>query len=882
LCWGVWFPQTLRWYVETFCSDTKDQGDSLDQDKTREQAGLDAAARLIILVGLLIPAIVTALALVLDLLLLPGRWGAVSWSAVAVGSFIGIVGGVVLGLGISLVRGAAMGFSLGVGIAIAAGVGFGVGLGVAVGLPYAVVCGAVGGAAFGLPYGWTFNVAMGVTSGGVSKSESGATLTAVCLGAFGVTSGVGLALLSGVLLTPSFGSAFAVVALTLMLRPGGWVLGSVAMRTTTHGTHWWPICVSPLPLPGLASRIVAWLNIDRQQAVLNINELTTFTMQQLPASAAIRQNLEGITGNGVIPATSQFLEDLRDWDLLRLATAPVGYTLKSMLPPLLTISRSQTGRLEFGWFELNVTPDSTPVKATVSGFLRLYDRRPNRAVQVFENVQDVQGGPEMRDLSQTLLVCAAAESPTGIAALDLPDTPGEAVRPSAWQAVGRLKDVVRDVATVQHAASRAARAVALNRALGTLTNLIENTDRLPGAECGILCGIADRWRGLLLSVADKATEAEDMKPVINPYVVGDPVVGPRFVGREEVMRKLEDLWIVGAHIQSVVLYGHRRTGKTSILRNMDERLGAGVRVAYVNLLQTSDVADVILAICDAVSTAIESVTSPPDAELLDHPYAGLRRFLLLAAREIGEDDGLVIALDEFEKLEILIRRGKIPEDFLEFLRGLVQMAPRIGFAFAGLHTLEEMTADYFHPFFGSVVPIPIGFLSLAAAKEVLANPPTDEFLLTYDDDALHSIHCLTSGQPYLVQLIGFHLVQRYNESVFQAATDHEPVLTLDNVRAVAESEELYRQGRYYFAGVWEQSTRGRSEQEKLLECLAAEPEGIELSSIARQIKRPEKDVLVDLRILKRYDVVWEQEGRWRVLVELFRRWIARRCESVGV
>jgi hypothetical protein len=33
------------------------------------------------------------------------------------------------------------------------------------------------------------------------------------------------------------------------------------------------------------------------------------------------------------------------------------------------------------------------------------------------------------------------------------------------------------------------------------------------------------------------------------------------------------------------------------------------------------------------------------------------------------------------------------------LRGMVQMSPKIAFALAGLHTLEEMTEDYFNPFF---------------------------------------------------------------------------------------------------------------------------------------------------------------------------------------
>jgi hypothetical protein len=70
-----------------------------------------------------------------------------------------------------------------------------------------------------------------------------------------------------------------------------------------------------------------------------------------------------------------------------------------------------------------------------------------------------------------------------------------------------------------------------------------------------------------LQVASEVGEISITKPVTNPYVVGDPVQGNLFVGREDVLRQLEELWVIGHHLQSVVLYGHRRMGKTSILLN---------------------------------------------------------------------------------------------------------------------------------------------------------------------------------------------------------------------------------------------------------------------------------------------------------------------------
>ncbi|MEY3302951.1 MAG: hypothetical protein RLZZ139_1324, partial [Cyanobacteriota bacterium] len=53
-------------------------------------------------------------------------------------------------------------------------------------------------------------------------------------------------------------------------------------------------------------------------------------------------------------------------------------------------------------------------------------------------------------------------------------------------------------------------------------------------------------------------------PISNPYIIGDPVLGNHFIGREKIIRQLKELWIIDTSPQSVLLYGHRRMGKTSI------------------------------------------------------------------------------------------------------------------------------------------------------------------------------------------------------------------------------------------------------------------------------------------------------------------------------
>ena len=55
--------------------------------------------------------------------------------------------------------------------------------------------------------------------------------------------------------------------------------------------------------------------------------------------------------------------------------------------------------------------------------------------------------------------------------------------------------------------------------------------------------------------------------------------------------------------------------------------------------------------------------------------------------------------------ELLDRSEALTRDALGVLRGYIQAHAQIAFAFAGSHTLEEMTADYQEPLYTSAIPL---------------------------------------------------------------------------------------------------------------------------------------------------------------------------------
>ncbi|NET73971.1 MAG: ATP-binding protein, partial [Sphaerospermopsis sp. SIO1G2] len=197
----------------------------------------------------------------------------------------------------------------------------------------------------------------------------------------------------------------------------------------------------------------------------------------------------------------------------------------------------------------------------------------------------------------------------------------------------------------------------------------------------------------------------------------------------------------------------------------------------------------------------------------------------------------------------------------------------VAFAFAGLHTLDKITGDYFHPFFGSVIQIHVGFLSHGLTRRILTNPAIEDFPLGYTSAAEDKIYELTHGQPYLVQLIGFHLVRLYNDFVFEKGKTRTNMFDVEDVEKVVNRREFFTRGSNYFNGVWRQAGEHGNTQKLILISLAKSPQGLSLNELVELTEIDIDYLLENLEILKAHDVIAENEGKWIIIIELFRRWV---------
>ncbi|WP_156093053.1 AAA family ATPase [Planktothrix serta] len=670
---------------------------------------------------------------------------------------------------------------------------------------------------------------------------------------------------------------WALGALILILRPLEWALSSIfnllLYSNKLKGIYF--IKVTPIPIINLAKKIKKWLLHDWETGLHNANQLLEYTLQYESVVQGISHALSELPQEHIIFRTSQLTNYPYDWTVIQLIFKKLNHLaeqnnvnknilIQDTLNNYLVASNATKG---FWYLHESAVVGDNGISLEIN-FIE-------ESVKAFTQIRSLPYGEELYILAQTLAAFANAGELAVVTLLRLPAIPQEPIlRTSTWEVINSLHQVVQVFREIQSKVSYAVRLSALKRALIELDSVQGKVDLLPEAERFLIKYIVSTWQDSLKRVNTQLEKFSINAPVENPYIIGDPVQGRSFVKRQDILKKIEEVWVSNKQLQSIVLYGHRRMGKTSILQNVSTCLDEKVKLAYVNLLTVGNsiqgVGEVLMAIADSLSDTLQ-IPPPDDESLINLPYRTFERYLKQIETQLG-DTGLIIALDEFEQIEELIKSDRIPKDFMGVLRGMVQMSPKIAFALAGLHTLEEMTEDYFNPFFASIIPIRVSFLERATCRYLLANP-SEDFPLDYKPDALDYIYDLTAGQPYLVQLIGFLLVRRYNDQVFELGNNRDPMFTIADVDGIINQPEFYQNGRYYFTGVWQQAGEGSLGQQNIIKAIAPHPTGLDFNTLQTVTNLDSNSLQNALDTLSRHDVIIETDNHWRIIVELFRRWV---------
>jgi hypothetical protein len=292
------------------------------------------------------------------------------------------------------------------------------------------------------------------------------------------------------------------------------------------------------------------------------------------------------------------------------------------------------------------------------------------------------------------------------------------------------------------------------------------------------------------------------RQIDNPYTYGLPLEpdAPTYVEREDVSEFIRRHTANVANRRVLALVGGRRTGKTTILKQLPERVeNKQYLPVFVDLQGFADpgLENFFLMLSRSISRGLRRykirVATLKRADLGDSPQQAFEELYLARVLEaIGPDRVVLLAIDEFDALAQLVREGILPRSVFGYLRHLMQHEPQLAFILAGTHNMIESISSYASEFFNIAQIQRIGYLS-REATEALIQDPVRPYGVVYDPLAVEEIIGLTACHPFFTQMLCYILIERCIET-------ERNYVSVQDVRS--SEQELLQKGSPHLEFIW--------------------------------------------------------------------------------
>ena len=372
----------------------------------------------------------------------------------------------------------------------------------------------------------------------------------------------------------------------------------------------------------------------------------------------------------------------------------------------------------------------------------------------------------------------------------------------------------------------------MNVALACLTNNTDDSlvfkvlwraETLAGQQVGGSSEIA-------IKLSKQKSEFKSFKLASNPYVTGSPLEPKSgamvFYGRDNLIQQMVRQIETQGNV--ILLEGNRRAGKTSILKHLE-----GVDtipnwlVVYCSLQGAEGAsgavgvptAEVFREIARTIASAITKLKIDvplPDGKIIlagkpalgiarackqgigeDSPFIDFREYLEVILSILEEKDlGIVLMLDEFDKLQEGIDNGVTSPQVPENLRYLIQNYPRFSAVLTGSRRLKRLREEYWSALYGLGTNLAVTALDTDSAEKVVKEPVKD--FIAFSNEAVALILELTARQAYLIQKV-------CNRIFDYAATKGIHSIKSEDVLHIAS--ELV-QADEHFASLWDYAKLG--------------------------------------------------------------------------
>jgi len=250
----------------------------------------------------------------------------------------------------------------------------------------------------------------------------------------------------------------------------------------------------------------------------------------------------------------------------------------------------------------------------------------------------------------------------------------------------------------------------------------------------------------------------------SPYIAGKPIqTSEMFFGRQDTLD-----WVTnnlgGAYQQNVlVIYGERRIGKTSILYRLEASPPTPRHICILFNLELAAPRSVGKFLYDMAYEIYRGlrkrnilIPKPTMQEYEQDAEDRFRQFCEDLEGYIG-DQIVVLMVDEFGILLEKVHKGELPQDTLNYVRGIIQHVKNLTFIFVGAHLVRKELQDQNSILFNMAKVLKLGYLAPNEAEQLIRKPVAG--YLDYADPVVGKIRATTACHPYFIQYICDELVR---------------------------------------------------------------------------------------------------------------------------
>jgi tetratricopeptide (TPR) repeat protein len=285
----------------------------------------------------------------------------------------------------------------------------------------------------------------------------------------------------------------------------------------------------------------------------------------------------------------------------------------------------------------------------------------------------------------------------------------------------------------------------------------------------------------------------DFKDIQNPYATyaqGSTVEDKKmFYGRDQLINVLLSSIRNASSAKSLVIYGQKRAGKSSVLYHLKQQLGLPIipiSFSIGDIIEDFSVGTFLYRIIQCIEEKFEDlndegypaieVQRPTLDELQQNSQLKFQDYMTnlrksLKKVEVYKDAKIMLLIDEFSYIYGEIMRGRIQDTFMKSWKALLEKR-HFGAVLVGQDTMPQFIA-HFPNEFQVAESQRISYLADDDARCLIIDPIRiiDTSESRYKGDAVNLLLRLTAGSPYYIQIFCNRLVEYMNRKKAIYVTD---------------------------------------------------------------------------------------------------------------